>query len=85
MILEIESYRKDEDGILLKGNNYTIRELQQMVKSIIELSDRNFILNFCSTFEFKVIDDYCGLPDSVLDMETGFIYRPVIGEIYEAI
>lgn len=85
MVLEIESYRKDEDGVLLKGKHSTLSEIQQMVKLIQEIAERDFINLFCNAFDFVRIDDYCGLPDLVLDMDTKFIYKPVIGEIYESI
>ncbi len=85
MIIEIESFNKNEDGVLLRGNRHTKYEIQQMIHAINQLTNDDFLTQFCNRFNFETIQNCKDLPDWVLDMETQFLYFPRIGEIYKAI
>ena len=76
MIIEIESYKENEDGLFLTGKKYSLSELREMTKHIVTLSDNNFIPLFCSNYNFDIIENYDGNADVVIDLDINHVYQP---------
>jgi hypothetical protein len=76
MIIEIESYKENEDGIFLTGKKHSLRELREMTIHIVAISDNNFIPLFCRNYNFDVIENYDGNVDVVIDLDINRVYQP---------
>lgn len=74
MIIEIESYKENEDGIFLTGKKHSLSELREMTKHIVALSDNNFIPLFCRNYSFDIIENYNGKVDVVIDLDINHVY-----------